>query len=58
MFLSHTSLEALRPMKIYGNFEGAYSLFSRTLWANLSLMLSLFRAYQSLADMLKHALAK
>ena len=30
-------------MKIYGNFEGAYSLCNRTLWANILLILSLFR---------------
>ena len=46
-------LETLWPMKIYGNFEGAYSSFNRTLWANKHVILSLFRAYPSLADISK-----
>ena len=45
-------------MKIYGDIEGAYSLGNRTLWANILLILSLLRAYQSLADIPEQALAK
>jgi len=45
-------------MKIYGNFEGAYSSHNRTLGANKSAILSLSRAYHSLVDIPKQALAK
>jgi len=45
-------------MKIYGDIEGAYSLGNRTLWANILLILSLLRAYQSLADIPKQVLKK
>lgn len=45
-------------MKIYGNIEGAYSRGNRTLEAKILLILSLLRAYQSLADIPKQALTK
>ena len=57
VFSTHLS-ETQGPMKIYGNFEGAYSFGNRTLRANMLVILSLFRAYLSLADIRKQALAK